>query len=178
MKTTTISKSVLKENNSCYYECNDWYDKCPSKLSVPEFKTEIFTRSISHDDILKEYNITPYASYAEATAVCASIIFTLKNDYKSRIVYFKDNDVLYRFFAWRDDDGQLDVLVREVDLDYEFDPEDGVCFNNGILGTSPDDTLPLNSFVPHAPQIKKVYCYCEQCVEFYKEWNEGNQSSQ
>lgn len=145
MTKTSIKKSVLKEKISYYYESREWYDTAPDTLPVPEYTTEIFPRVMTHTEILKEYNITPYNSYQEAAAVCASVISDLKSNYRGRIVYFKENGILYRFLAWRFDDGWLDVYVREVYLDDRFDAESGVCFSNGNLDTSDsldtDDTI-------------------------------------
>lgn len=130
-----MKKSQLKEKRSYYYEEKAWYESCPDTLpKVPEFKTEIFPRAMTHQEILDTYKIIPYSSYAEAAAVVVSIIPDLK--WPSRIVYFKENEVLYRFDAWRDDDGQLGVNVGRVHLGREYAAEYGVAFSN-----SPSDTL-------------------------------------
>lgn len=136
----TISKSTIKEKGSYYYEVKPWYDKAPKKLPKPTYKTEIFTEVISHSKILKTYAIEPYSSYAEALAVVADLIPTLKNDWKGRLVYFKENDVLYRWNAFRYDDGQLNVYVRRVNPDNEWNAGNGVCFQ----ATKPSNTSDLN----------------------------------
>lgn len=141
----TIKKSLLKEKDSYYYECNDWYSKVPEKLTVSNFKTEIFPRSMTHREILKEYSVIPYNSYAEAVAICASVIPTLKNDYEGRIIYFKENEILYRFCAWRGGDGQLRVGVSRVHLGGECGAGNGVCFSNGNLDTSEKTLSNLDS---------------------------------
>lgn len=140
----TNNKSLLK--SGYYYETKPWYDDCPDKLPVPEFKTEIFPRAMTHREILDTYKITPYASYAEAAAVVLALIPALTNDYKGRLVYFKEGGTLYRFSAWRYDDGQLDLYVFEPDLDDGWGAEYGVCFGNGTLDAS--NTGHLDSDVP------------------------------
>lgn len=147
------NKSELKEKGSYYYEEKPWYDACPETLpEIPEPKVEIFPRAMTHREILKEYKVTPYASYAEAAAAIAHIKPTLKNDYKGRIAYFIEDGTTYRLNAWRGDDGQFVLRVNEADLDDEWDAEDGVAFSNGTLdasGTSlsPSDSLTLESAI-------------------------------
>lgn len=134
-------KSELKEKGSYYYESKPWYEACPKTLpEIPEPKVEIFPRTMTNREILREYKITPYASYAEAAAAIAHIKPTLKNDYKGRLAYFTENGTTYRLGAWRRDDGQLRLGVREAYLDGEWGAENGVAFSNGILGAS-DMTL-------------------------------------
>lgn len=168
-----ISKSKLKEPNGYYYEQKPWHETLPDMLDVPEFKTEIFPKPMTHTEILETYKIIPYASYALAAGVIASIIPDLKNSDKGRIVYFKENDVLYRFDAFRDDDGGLDWRVNEVVLGRGWDAGCGACFGNSPSDSEPSDSSILGSFVPHAPKIIKEYCYCEKCEQFYKEWVEN-----
>ena len=136
-----MKKSTLKEKNSYYWEAKPWYDKLPATLPKVSFKTEISPKAMTHREILDTYKIVPYISYIEAFAVCAAIIPTLKNDWRSRIVYFKEDDVLYRLSAFRSDDGQLDVRVREVRLDDGCGPVDGVCFGNSTLKPKTSSTL-------------------------------------
>lgn len=142
-----MTKSKLKEKGSYYYEERDWYENCPAQLpQAPIFKVEVFPRIMSHREILDTYKVVPYASYAEAASVVISIIPDLK--YPSRIVYFKEDGVLYRFDAWRRDGGQLVVDVYEVRLGFKYVAEYGVCFSN-----STSDTLgagPLDSSEPSA----------------------------
>lgn len=147
-----MKKSQLKEPGSYYYESKSWYESCPKTLpETPKFKIEILSRRMTHSEILKEYAIIPYASYAEAATVVASLIPDLKNNYKSRIVYFTENNATYRFIAWRNDDGQLGLGVNEIRLDDEFAPEYGVAFGNGHFDTSrsfdSSDTLTLESAI-------------------------------
>lgn len=141
---TKLNKSVLK--SGYYYEVKSWYNACPETLPKVKYQTEIFTRYITHAEILKEYNITPYNSYNEAAAVVASLVEDLKpNDW--RIVYFKEDEVLYRFHAFRDDDSQLNFSVYEVDLGSLFGPGHGVCFgypSDTSASLSPSETFTLD----------------------------------
>lgn len=131
-----INKNILK--SGYYYEEKDWYDTLANELPEVEYKTEIFTETISHNNILKKYNITPYPSYIEAAAVCANLIKDLKNNYKSRLVYFTENNTLFRFFAWRLGDGQLGLGVGKVGLGNDYGAGRGVCFSN--IPLIPSDT--------------------------------------
>lgn len=145
-----MQKQQLKEPGSYYYEEKAWYDLCPNTLPIiPPVTVEIFPKSMTHREILKEYNITPYNSYAEAAAALIPLIPTLK--YPSRIVYFNDDSILYRFHAWRRDDGRLGVRVRRVYLDDEYDAERGVVFSNGLSDTlgslSSSDSLSLEDAI-------------------------------
>lgn len=125
-------KSELKQDY--YWECKDFYDKLPDQIEVIPSHTEILTKTMTHREILDTYKIKPY-TLEQATGVILDIIPTLQNDYKSRIVYFKDNDVLYRFRAYRPSDDELSVDVFEVGLDNRWDAGNGVCFSNELLDT-------------------------------------------
>lgn len=143
-----MNKNILKEGY--YYECKPWYDTLPDEIAETYYKTEIFPKAMTHKEILETYKIIPYNSYFDAAFICISALKDLKNDYKGRSVYFKENDVLYRFNAWRGDGGQLRVNVDEVDLDGEYDAGSGVLFSNGISDTSdltlkPSETLSLRA---------------------------------
>lgn len=129
-----INKSVLKEGY--YHELLLWYDSLPEKLPTVAFVTEILPNTMTNKEILKKYKIVPYTSYEQAAGVCATVIPELTNNYKSRIVYFQENEVLYCFRAWRVGDGQLRVSVGRVDLSDDFGAGRGVCFSNSISGTS------------------------------------------
>lgn len=153
----TNNKSLLK--SGYYYETKPWYETCPEELPVPEFKTEIFPRTMTHREILDTYKVTPYASYAEAAAVVLALISALTNDYKGRLVYFKEGGTLYRFVAWRDDVGQLRVSVFETDLDDEWYAEHGVCFSNGTLDTCDDIVTSLPLELGRAIEVVKSHGY-------------------
>lgn len=156
-----MKKQQLKEKGSYYYEEKGWYESCPDILPViSPITIEILPRSMYHREILKEYNITPYSSYAEAAAVLVSLIPDLK--YPSRLVYFTENEVLYRFRAWRGDGGQLDVDVFEVDLDDECGAGRGVCFSNGLSDTLETlgslDSLELS----HSQKVEEAIKLCKK----------------
>ncbi len=139
-----MKKQKLKETGSYYYEERPWYDDCPDTLpKTPDFKTEILPRAMKHKEILDTYKIVPYASYAEAASVVASIIPELK--WPSRIAYFKEKGILFRFNAWRDGGGQLYVRVRKVDLSNGFGAGDGVCFSNSYSESLPESLGSLDS---------------------------------
>lgn len=133
---TLHNKKILKEGY--YYEAQPFYDSLPEELPKIKYQTGIFSKSLSHRQILKKYKIVPYETVAEAAAVVLDLIPTLKNDYKGRLVYFKQDAVLYRFDAWRRGGGQLNVFVLKVYLGYKYDAERGVCF-------SATDTLKLET---------------------------------
>lgn len=143
----THKKSELKEQGSYYYESKPWYDACPEILpEIPEPKVEILTRTMSYREILKEYDITPYASYAEAASAIAHIKPTIK--YPSRIAYFTEDGTTYRLDAWRRGDGQFGLGVDGLDLAIPWHAERGVVFSNGTLDASgatlrPSESLPL-----------------------------------
>lgn len=139
-----MNKSKLKEGY--YYEEKPWYDTLPDTIASPQpFTTVIFEKEMTHDQILKEYKIIPYNSYMDAAIIYLSILPDLKNDYEGRIIYFKENDVSYRFRAWRDDGGQFDVSVYEVRRGYKYYAGDGACFSNVPLKPL---TEPLSPLVP------------------------------
>lgn len=153
-----MNKSKLKEGY--YYEEKEWYDACPDDLpNAPKYQIEIFPKVMTHKEILETYKIVPYSSYREAAAVVVSIIPTLKNDFKSRLVYFKENEVLYRFSAWRRGGGRLYLYVREVELGNEYGAGSGACFlSNSTSDTSGDS--PLDSLtLPQAIKICKENGY-------------------
>lgn len=146
-----MNKTLLKEGY--YYEEKPWYDTLPETIAEPNpFKTIIFEKDMTHDQILKEYNIVPYNSYMDAAIVCLTIIHTLKNDCKSRIIYFKESNILYRFSAWRDGVGKLSVRVSKVRRGSKYYAGSGACFSNVPLKSlteylSPSDTLTLESAI-------------------------------
>lgn len=133
----TIPKKNLKENY--YYESKPWYDTMPNKLPIVDYTTVIFPRTMSHREILKEYNIEPY-TVQEAFSVAADLVKKLKNN-DWRLVYFTDNDTLYRFDAWRDVVGQLRVGVNEVGLDGGYGAGGGACLRSKSLSSSPSVSL-------------------------------------
>lgn len=146
-----LPKSKLKE---CYYwECEDFYDKLPSKIEVPEYRTEIFQKTMTHNEILKEYNIVPY-TMEQAFGVTIDIIPTLKPDWKGRLIYFKENEILYRLNAFRSGDGQLKVYVYEVDDSDEWGAGSGACLSNKPLESQSSDTLTLESLKLEVENLK------------------------
>lgn len=148
----TANKSKLRERNGYYYEFRPFYDALPANLEVPEYRTEIFPRAMTHAEIIREYAVVPYGNVQDAFAVIADCIPTLKNDYKGRLAYFSDTDgTLCRLNVWRHGDGMLSLFVRRVDLDYEWHAGSGVLASNersdarketGALALSPLDPLP------------------------------------
>lgn len=139
----TIKKSILQ--SGYYYEFRKFYDALPDDLEVPEYRTEIFDGTISHNEILKTYEVEPYANAADAFAVIADCVPTLKNDGKGRIAYFNDADgTLCRLMVWRNDGGELRLFVSRVDLDAEWHDGGGVLASNAPLGTeTPSEPLAL-----------------------------------
>lgn len=158
-----MNRNILKSGH--YYECNPWYDTLPQVIAETDYKTEIFPRAMTHREILDTYNIVPYTSYVDAAVACISALKDLKNDYKGRLVYFKENDVLYRFNAWRDGDGQLDVNVDEVNLDYKYDAEGGVVFSNGTSDTSDLTLKTFETLSLHAQVENLAIDFCEKWVD-------------
>lgn len=155
-----INKNVLKEKNGYYYEFRPFYDSLPSKLTVPEYRTAIFPKKMTHREIMETYRIMPYSSVEDAFAVIADCIPTLKNDYKGRIAYFNDKDgTPCRLDVWRGDDGRLGLGVDEVGPGGEWSAGGGVLSSNnetGNLGT----VDPLSS--------ETLTLTDEQCIEQLK----------
>lgn len=139
----TIKKSILQ--SGYYYEFRKLYDALPDDLEVPEYRTEIFDGTISHKEILKTYEVEPYANAADAFAVIADCVPTLKKDGKGRISYFNDQDgTLCRLSVWRGGGGRLSLYVGRVRLGGEWDDGDGVLASNAPLGTeTPSEPLVL-----------------------------------
>lgn len=72
-----------------------------------------------------------------------------------------------------ENDGALSVRVLEFSYDLVWNAEHGNVFvfpQLNLENLNSFDTVSLRPFVPHAPQVKKVYCYCSDCQNFYKEW--------
>lgn len=98
-----------------------------------------FLSMLSHQQILEEaenLGIKRIYSYMEALHIIRKVILIGEVDQKGTgvIVYFNlkidGKDVLYRFYAYRSDDGQLRVRVYRVRLASECDAGDGACFSN------------------------------------------------
>jgi len=157
----THNKQKLKEGY--YWECSDFFDKLPENIEVPEYQTEIFTEIISHNEILKKYNIIPY-TLEQAVGVVLDIIPTLKNDYKGRLVYFEYEGTKYRFVAFRDVDGRLFVFVYRCGPGNEWYAGNGASFSNRTLETKPltpssSDTLTLH---PTNTEIQNAISICKK----------------
>lgn len=123
-------KSKLKEGY--YYEIKNFYDKLPDEIEVPEYKTEIFPKVMTHREILDTYKIEPY-TMEQAFGVILDVISTLKNYSNCRIVYFEEDGVLYRLSAFRHDGGLLGVNVNSAVFDDKWDAGSGACFSNKKL---------------------------------------------
>jgi hypothetical protein len=96
-----------------------------------------FIKSITHRQILEEgeaKNIKRIGTFLEALATVKAAILAgeVEQHGTGVIAYFKvaGNDQLFRFYAWRSDDGQLLVNVLKVYLDRKYVPGDGVAFSN------------------------------------------------
>lgn len=140
MKQKTIKKSVLKENY--YYEFKPFYDTLPDELAVPSYRTELFPKAMTNKEILETYNIIPSKNIEGAFAMIADCIPTLKNDYKSRIAYFIDEQgIPCRLDVWRGGYGGLFLYVFEVFPDGGRGAGDGVLVSNETETLSTDDTL-------------------------------------
>ncbi len=151
----TLNKKILKEGY--YYESESFYESLPNKLpKAPKYKTKNFTEWISHRDILKKYNITPYPDVLTAASVTVDLIPTLEKG-KGKLVYFNHNGVLHRFNAWRRDDGLLRVRVSKVDLGFKCAAEYGVAFSNSPLESS--TPLSLEPSVTSAIELLKKEGY-------------------
>ncbi len=98
-----------------------------------------FIKTLTHQQILDEAERTKIKkvyTWFEALFIIRTVILAGEVDKKGKgcIVYFTfkvdDKEILYRFSAYRNDDGQLDVDVNEVDLGNECVADYGVCFSN------------------------------------------------
>ncbi len=138
----TVQKSKIKEGY--YWEYESLYDSLPKTLTVPEYKTEIFEKPITNKKIIEKYKIVPY-TIEQAFAVAIDCIPTLKNNYKGRIIYFKNGDTLCGLYVYCFDDGLLGAGVDELGLDGEWDAGNGTIFSNTLntLDSSPLDSESL-----------------------------------
>ncbi len=96
-----------------------------------------FLKTLSHRQILDEgeaKKIKKIYNWREALHITREAILNNEVDIRGTavITYFKvpGVDTLFRFSAFRFDDGQLGVDVVEVGLDSKYDAENGVCFSN------------------------------------------------
>lgn len=136
-----MNKSKLKEGY--YYEEKPFYDSLPDTLESPEYTTEIFSKAMTHQEILDTYKIKPY-TLQQAAGVTVKVMQTLNNS-QYRVIYFEDNGVLFRFGAWRLGGGQLRVYVCEVGRGYEFCAGYGACFSNDSLEPKTETLEPLET---------------------------------
>jgi len=136
-----LAREEQKENLTPWRDGDivNWFKGKEIPAIAAQFESAIyrFTKTLSHELILdeaKRMGIQKIYTYTEALATVIKGILTGEVDENGTgiIAYFKvdGNDQLYRFLAWRYDDGQLDVLVDRVDLGSEFDAGIGACFSN------------------------------------------------
>jgi hypothetical protein len=94
-----------------------------------------FLSNLTHGQILEEAEKTGVKkiyTWLEAFLVVKEAVLKGEVDQKGTgiIVYFEIKNKLYRFHAYRFDDGQLRVRVDEVSLSLGLDAGDGACFSN------------------------------------------------
>lgn len=95
-----------------------------------------FLQNLTHRQILAEAEKTGVKkiySYFEALSVICEVVLNGEVDEKGKgiMVYFQVEGInkQYRFRAYRDDGGQLDLYVCEVILDNEWPARGGACFS-------------------------------------------------
>lgn len=151
-----MKKPKLLLKQGYYHECEPFFDKLSDEIEVIESRVEIFPKTMTHREILETYKIEPY-TLEQATGILLGILDDLK--YPSRLIYFKDNDVLYCFNAYRRDGGGLRAFVYETLLDSRCYAGYGVCLSNKPLNTQSSDTSTLSS---------SDYCDCPRCINCKK----------
>lgn len=121
-----IKKSLLK--SGYYWEFKDFYSSIPNELSVPKYRMEVFTETITNKQILETYKIKPF-SIEEAFAVATDYSEKIKKG-EWKIIYFKDGTTTCRLDVYRHVDGDLDVNVYKVGPTNEWNAGGGVLFSN------------------------------------------------
>jgi hypothetical protein len=139
-------KPVLKrekelENPDPYIDNDLWkYFDGKTVPGIPVDLTSVIYRflvNLNHGQILDEatrFGIMKFYTYLEGLSIIKKAILSGEVDKKGTgiIVFFKVEgiDTLYRFAAFRYDDGQLTVDVNKVYLGTEWNAGDGACFSN------------------------------------------------
>jgi len=136
-----LAREKEKENPEPWIDddITDWFeDKTMPAIDQP-FDSTIyrFNESMTHGSILNEAERTGIKKiyhFTEALMIALRGVLAGEVDEKGTgiIAYFKvdGNDQLYRFLAWRFDDGQLFVDVDKVYLGRWYDAGNGACFSN------------------------------------------------
>lgn len=153
-KVTKFHKSILKEGY--YWEFKPFYDTLPDELEAPEYSEHIFTKTMTHKEIMETYEKKPF-TMEEAFAVAANYASKAKNG-QWRIVYFRYGDVPCWLNVWREDGGFLNLAVVKVDLDSTWHAGSGVLVSNENLDTvsSNSDTLSLGSLDARLSKVEEV----------------------
>ena len=135
-----------------------------------------FLSQLSHQQILEEaenLGIKRIYSYLEALHIIRKIIFLGEVDQKGTgiFVYFNfkidEKDVLYRFNAFRNDDGKLNLNVNKVNLDNEYNAGDGACFrNNTFLLENYSRRVFFSSPFFHPPSILPISFSCSDSFKY------------
>lgn len=159
-KSPTIKKSILKQGY--YYESKPFYDALPDTLTVPKYQTEIFSKEMTHQEILDTYKITLYKNIQDASAAAADCIPTLKNDYFGRLAYFMHGDNRYRLYVYRDSVGELGVDIYEVSPGNQWPAGRGVVFSNETENLELSDTVALGN-------LELRICNIEETLKKIKE---------
>lgn len=116
-----------------------WFDGKTMPAIANEFTSTIqrFTQTLTHEQILNEaekLSVKKIYSWLEAIKIIEQAVLMGEVDVKGLgvIVYFKVdyNDTVYRFHAYRNDDGQLRVYVYGLDLGFKWNAGCGASFSN------------------------------------------------
>lgn len=134
-----MKKSILKKNY--YYEEYPIYDTLPDNLEPLEYTEQVFTKYITHKEILETLKPTIHSVEDAFRIACTYINNGVKND---KIIYFDYNGTTCRLSVWLDDGGGVEVYVHEVDPDNEYSAGDGV-LSRKILETKQETMTPSNS---------------------------------
>lgn len=138
----TVIKREKELKNPEPYIDNDLWNYFNGK-TIPGFIEDLvstiyrFLVNLTHGQILEEAESTGIKkvyTYLEGLSIIRQAILDGEVDKRGTgiLVYFKVEgiDTLCRFGAFRGDDGQLYVSVRETNLGREWDAGRGACFSN------------------------------------------------
>ena len=122
------------------YDIWNWFPDFQEGHKAFESNSFTFIKNITNANILKEgerLSLKTVHAYTEASSIIIQAILDGEVDKVGtwKITYFEAKNkegktVLYRFNACRDGDGQLNVLVDEVDPGFKWGAGDGVYFSN------------------------------------------------
>lgn len=177
-KTNMLETLFKKYEGKIYYRNPDITEEnfpLPAKIQKENWKLIKINRTMTTQEVLAEIkrqgcrpgNLYELLEWAKDNQEKGTYVVALGQIYKDSGGFRRVPHV----HAYSDGDFEFNLGYFE---DVWPDGDAFFCFcddSTQALNTSEDSTLTLSTFVPHAPKIEKVYCYCEECQNFYKEWN-------